>query len=192
VARAFDDLHLVWIGLGATAATVACAGAVLSMLHFASPERNDSLSAMMPRVQRADEIDGDRRFTAQDTRFLNAEFIEPGDSLPGAPSGSDLNPATLDGRISVPSIPENGIVFLTLERSRMQDDSVMSLSAVVTREGRVSGLELLGANHDIPRAMAVVEALSRGRLEPAELDGSPVAVNLVWLVAHTTVKGKRS
>ncbi|MEO8075500.1 MAG: hypothetical protein ABI818_04170, partial [Acidobacteriota bacterium] len=137
---------------------------------------------------------GDRRFASNDTRFsgTTADFTEPDEIAPGAPFGSDLNPATLDGRISVPSIPENGIVYMTLERWRMQDDAVMSLSAVVTREGRVSGLELLGNNHDIPRAMAVVEALSRGRLEPAELDGSPVAVNLVWLVAHTTVKGKSS
>ena len=36
----------------------------------------------------------------------------------------------------------------------------------------------------------IVEALSRGRLEPAQFGGSPVAVNLVWLVAHTTVKPK--
>jgi hypothetical protein len=195
VARAFDDMHLVWVGLGATAATVVCAGAVLSMLHFASPERNDSLAAMMPRVESADQIDGDpRRFAATDTRFASAadggDAIDADAEAESAPSGSDLNPATLDGRISVPSVPENGIVYATLERSTMQEDSVLPLSAVVTREGRVSGLELLGTNHDIPRAMAIVEALSRGRLEPAESDGSPVAVNLVWLVAHTTVRGK--
>ena len=191
--RAFDDMHLVWIGLASTAATVACAGVVLSMLHFASPERNDSLSAMMPRVQRADQLDGDlRRFAAIDTRFpVTTEFSDFDESaMESAPSGSDLNPATLDGRISVPSVPENGIVYLTLERSTMQEDSVLPLSAVVTRDGRVSGLELLGANHDIREVMAIVEALSRGRLEPALSGGSPVAVNLVWLVAHTTVKGK--
>lgn len=157
-ARAFDDLHLVWIGLASTAATFLCAGAVLSMLHFASPERNDSLAAMI--------------------------------TVRAAPSGSDLNPARLDGRIRVPSVPENGIVYATLENSLIQDDVMLPLSAVVTREGRVSGLELLSNDHDLREVMALVEALSRGRLEPAQFDGSPVAVNLVWLVAHTTVKGK--
>jgi hypothetical protein len=194
VARAFDDMHLVWIGLASTAATVACAGAVLSMLHFASPQRNDSLAAMMPRPQGSEQIDGDpRRFAATDTRFpsSDAEFSDPDESaMESAPSGSDLNPATLDGRISVPSVPQDGIVYATLERPTMQEDSVLPLSAVVTREGRVSGLEVLGTNHDIREVMALVEALSRGRLQPAESDGSPVAVNLVWLVAHTTVKGK--
>jgi hypothetical protein len=158
VRRAFDDLHLVWVALGATAATCLCAGTVLSMMHFASPERQDSLAAVF--------------------------------AVMAAPSGSDLNPARLDGRIQAPSVPENGIVYATLERSVMEGDLVVPLSAIVTREGRVSGLELLNKRQDGREVTDIVEALSRGRLEPAQFGGSPVAVNLVWLVAHTTVKGK--
>ena len=157
VGRAFDDMHLLWIGLAATAATIVCAGAVLSMLHFASPEREDSLAAVI--------------------------------AVMAAPSGSDLNPARLDGRIRVPSVPENGLVYATLENSAMEGDLVVPLSAIVTREGRVFGLELLNKGQDL-REVRLVNALSRGRLEPAQFRGSPVAVNLVWLVAHTTVKGK--
>jgi hypothetical protein len=110
----------------------------------------------------------------------------------GAPSGSDLNPARLDGRIRVPTVPEDGVVYATLERSVSLDDRMLPLSAVVTREGRVSGLELLSTDHNLQEVNDLVTALSRGRLEPAQSDGSPVAVNLVWLVAHTTVKGKLS
>jgi hypothetical protein len=156
--RAFDDMHLVWIGLAATAATVLCAGTVLSMLHFASPERNNSLAAMIA---------------------VNA-----------APSGSNLNPVRLGGVIQVPSVPENGVVYATLENSMVQDDLVLPLSAVVTREGRVSGLELLTKEHNLREVVALIDGLSRGRLEPAQFGGSPIAVNLVWLVAHTTVRGK--
>jgi hypothetical protein len=159
-ARAFDDMHLVWIGLASTTATFVCAATVLSMLHFASPERADSLAAMI--------------------------------TVMGAPSGSDLNPARLDGRIRVPSVPEHGVVYATLERSVDEEDRVLPLSAIVTREGRVSGLELLGKDGGLQEVNDLVDALSRGRLEPAQSDGSPVAVNLVWLVAHTTVKGKSS
>ena len=43
--RTFDDMHLVWIGLASTAATFLCGAIVLGMLHFASPEREDSLRA---------------------------------------------------------------------------------------------------------------------------------------------------
>jgi hypothetical protein len=156
--RAFDDLHLVWIGLASTVATIVCAGAVLSMLHFASPEREDSLAAVI--------------------------------AVMAAPSGSDLNPARLDGRIRVPSVPENGIVYATLESSAMEGDLVLPLSAIVTREGRVSGLELLNKGQDLRKITDLVDALSRGRLEPAQFGGSPVAVNLVWLAVHTTVKPK--
>ena len=158
--RAFDDMHLVWIGLASTTATFACAAIVLSMLHYASPERGDSLAAMI--------------------------------TVMGAPSGSDLNPARLDGRIRVPSVPEDGVVYATLERSVSLDDRMLPLSAVVTREGRVSGLELLSKDHNLQEVNDLVDALSRGRFEPAQSDGAPVAVNLVWLVAHTTVKGKLS
>ena len=158
VRRAFDDLHLIWIGLASTAATCLCAGAVLSMLHFASPDRQDSLAAVI--------------------------------AVMAAPSGSDLNPARLDGRIQAPSVPENGIVYATLERSLMDGDLVVPLSAIVTREGRLSGLELLNKRQDGREVTTIVEALSRGRLEPAQFGGSPVAVNLVWLIAHTTVRGK--
>ena len=155
--RAFDDLHLVWIGLASTVATIVCSGVVLSMLHFASPERQDSLAAVI--------------------------------AVMAAPSGSDLNPARLDGRIRVPSVPENGVVYAALESSAMEGDLVVPLSAIVTREGRVSGLEILNKDQDL-REAALVDKLSRGRLEPAQFGGSPVAVNLVWLVAHTTVKPK--
>jgi hypothetical protein len=157
-ARAFDDMHLVWIGLAATAATCVCAIVVLSMLRFASPERSDSLAGVI-------------------TVF-------------SAPLGSDLNPARLDGRIQAPSVPENGIVFATLERGGVERDRVLPLSAVVTREGRMSGLRLLTYDHDVRGVAHLVDALSRGRLEPAQFGGSPVAVNLIWLVAHTTVRGK--
>ena len=159
VRRAFDDMHLVWIAMASTAATFICAAAVASMLHYASPERNDSLAAMI--------------------------------TVMAAPLGSDLNPARLDGLIRVPSVPQDGVVSATLESSVLpQRDLVLTFSTVVTREGRFSGLELLNNEHESREVRPLLNALAGGRLEPARFGGSPVAVNLVWLVAHTTVKGK--
>jgi hypothetical protein len=156
--RMFDDMHLVWIALASTAATFVCAATMLSMLHFASPERKDSLAA----------------------------FI----AVMGAPSGSDLNPARLDNRIQVPAVPQNGVVYATLENSVCERDQEVALSAVVSTDGKVSGVEVLGRPHDQQELLRLLQALSDGRLEPAQIGGAPVAVNLVWLVAHTTVKGK--
>jgi hypothetical protein len=161
-ARAFDDLHLVWIALASSAATFICATTVLGMLHFASPERTDSLAAII--------------------------------TVMAAPTGSDLNPSRLESWIRVPSVPHNGVVSATLENGMVDErDLMLAMSAVVTREGLVSGLELLNNGHDYDHrdVTDLVNALSRGRLEPAQYGGSPVAVNLVWLVAQTTVKGAK-
>ena len=43
----FDDMHLVYAGLGATAATLVCVVIMLSMMRFASAERPDSLAAIV-------------------------------------------------------------------------------------------------------------------------------------------------
>src|SRR5215471_19411245 len=48
--RMFDDMHLVWIALASTAATLLVGAIVLGMLSFASPERDDSLRALLAMV----------------------------------------------------------------------------------------------------------------------------------------------
>jgi Putative zinc-finger len=155
--RLFEDLHLVWIGLASTAATFLCGAVVLSMLHFASPERNDSLASVISLVTGA--------------------------------TGSDVNPALLDAHIRVPSVPQDGPVGVTLARVLTQDELVLPLSVTVTREGRVSGVSPLTDDHSGHDIRDILDAVSRARLEPAQFGGSPVAVSLVWLLAHTTVKG---
>lgn len=156
--RMFDDMHLVWIGLAATAGTLVCGAIVLGMLHFASPEREDSLAAMIAIVS--------------------------------APSGSDLNPASLDGLIQAPTVPDDGIVSATLEQSGSEGEMALTLTAVITREGKISGLEVLDHGRGLARATQLMNGFSRGRLEPARYGSDPVAVNLVWLVEHMTVRGK--
>jgi hypothetical protein len=159
--RTFDDWHLVWIGLASTAASLLCGGIVLSMFYFASPG------------YRPDSLAG---------------FF----AVLAAPSGSDLNPAMLDNRYRVPTVPSNGVVFAALENRTIEsDDMVVPLSAIVRRDGWVSGLEPIDSDQTPQDLDRLIAALSRGRLEPAQFGGSPVAVNLVWLVAHTTVKGHK-
>ena len=43
----FDDMHLVYAGLGAAVATMVCVVIMLGMMRFASSERPDSLAAMV-------------------------------------------------------------------------------------------------------------------------------------------------
>src|SRR5688572_30465126 len=71
--RLFEDLHLVWIGLASTAATFLCGAVVLGMLHFASPERQDSLVNVIAVMAAPPGSD------------LNPMRLEPGMQLPSLP-----------------------------------------------------------------------------------------------------------
>jgi Putative zinc-finger len=162
-ARLFEDMHLIWIGLASTTATFLCGAIALGTLHLgASPERHDSIAGVL--------------------------------AVMAAPPGSDLNPARLDLRYQFPSIPQGGVVQRTLENNVLADsgadDMMLTLAAVVTREGGVADLRELTNDPHRRRVTSILDAISQARLQPAELGGSPVAVNLVWILAQTTVKGK--
>ena len=156
--RMFDDLHLVWIGLTAAVATIVCGAAALSLVHFASPEREDSLASMIQVIS--------------------------------APTGSDLNPVNFDKFLQVPTVPERGAIEFMLAQPMTRDEVVLALNAVVTQDGRVSGLSVLSPESHPREVNPILKVLSSARFEPGRMGASPVAVNLVWLLAHTTVKAK--
>lgn len=144
--RFWDDVHLVWIGMAAAAASLVCGTVMAGMLHYASPERNDSLAAMLQAMASRDP-------------YLQL------------PSPGDVVPASLMDSIA-------------------EDEAVLALSAMVSREGRVNGLELVTNREDRQQVEQLLDAVSRARFQPAQQAGSPVRVNMVWLLARTTVRGK--
>ena len=156
----FDDLHLLWIGLAATAASFLCGAVALSALYFASPDRDDSLRSMIRVIS--------------------------------APEGSNLNPVIEAEKkfLTVPSVPMQGPIEAMLARPVSYDELVLALSAVVTREGRVSRVSVLGHERHPSEINPLLDVLAEGRLEPGRVGSSAVAVNLVWLFAHTTVRPK--
>lgn len=172
--RFFDDLHLVWIGLAATTATFLCGAVALSALHFGSPERRgDSLAAAIAVMAAASE----------------------------SPPGSDLKPVRLDERlgprysplmdyIRVPSVPKEGPMEAMLLTPVSDEEVMLVLSAMVTREGRLSDLSVLNNASDRRDIDVMLAAISQAPLEPARIGSDPIAVNLVWLLTHTTVKAK--
>ena len=164
-----DDLHLVWIGLAATAATFVCGALALSALHYGPERRGDSLAAAI--------------------------------AVMTAPTGSNLNPVRPDERlgprysplvdyISMPSVPKEGAMEAMLLTPVSEEEVMLALSAVVTREGRVSGLSLLAKQRDRRDIDAILAGISQARLEPARAGSDPIAVNVVWLLTHTTVRAK--
>lgn len=159
----FEDMHLVYAGLGGAAAAVVCVAIMLGMMRFATIERPASLAGMVKAL--------------------------------GSP-GSIVNPAPpLEPRMQLPR-PLNQASFSTDPDAT--GDSLIMMVAIVTREGTVTELALLdpggrGLASRTGQSKAVEDllgAVSRARFEPATVDGLPVAVNMVWVVEHTTVRAK--
>lgn len=109
--------------------------------------------------------------------------------------GSNQNPVIVDARTLLPR-PLDQVLMTAGDK---EDEGVFTLSAVVTREGRIVNLELhsqtgetLGADTPEARALqGLIGSVSRARFEPAKVLGLPVAVNMVWMVAHTTVRAAK-
>lgn len=125
---------------------------------------------------------------------LQAASRERPDSLAGiisqmANPGSNDNPVRPDLWMLLPSARFDEPMLLS------DEDALLALSAVVTREGRVQNLELLNEqartlNVKPEVLLAIMNAASAARFQPAQAGGATVAVSLVWLVATTTVKGQ--
>jgi hypothetical protein len=149
----FEDMHLVYAGIGAVAAALVCAVISVGMM-----------------------------------RAVTIDLVVPG------VAGSNQNPVRLLGdELQLPRgiDEEGGFPSTALGHD---GDAVYAFTAVVTREGTVTSLELLPSREPAPglEPHLVDELLgiaSRARFEPASRAGSPVAVNLVWILAHTTVRG---
>ena len=172
VREAFDDMHFVYAGVGATVATAACLVIMLGMMRFATAERPDSLAAMMNLLASP----GSNEYpVSADPRTIALP-------LPDRFLVQMSMPVALDAAISAPAAGDG--------------DAVFAVAAVVTREGLIKNLDLLNADDGgkpIADEEQVVEdlmhAMSRTRFQPAQRQGLPVAVNIVWVVANTTVRG---
>jgi len=113
------------------------------------------------------------------------------------PAGSNQNPMVANAAMNMPSALNNPFpVELLLD----EGDLALALDAVVTKEGKVAKAEVIqsggGAKgltkEERQAALALLDLMSKVRFQPARYAGSPapVAVNMVWLYASLTVKGK--
>jgi hypothetical protein len=117
-----------------------------------------------------------------------------------AASGSNQNPVRMGNRMLLPRADADMIMpAAVFNHDRDNDDALLALSAVVTREGTISNIELLGTEDHVHDAalqrdsrelLQILDVASTARFEPARYEGVPVAVNMVWVLAHTTVRAK--
>ena len=161
------DGRLFWPALGASAAVLACLVGVFGVMHLTYDEQPDSLAAVMETLSHAPK--------------------------PPAHPGSDENPVRLVDGMSLPRAFTGGAALDSLS----EDEAVFAVATVLTKEGRVADYELLASDGKTPRrrhdsaqsdVAAVLDAVRQTRFAPAQTAGQSVAVNMVWLIARTTVK----
>ena len=156
------DMRFFWPAVGASFALAACLCVAAAVVAVTSDEKPDSLAGMIEVL---------------------------------ANPGSDENPMRLDGAMAAPPRALDGTGLDSLPG----DDAVVALAAVVTREGRVANYEVLFSERQSVRrhdaavqtddVSSVSNAVKQSRFAPAQaIDGAPVAVNMVWVLARTTVK----
>lgn len=100
-----------------------------------------------------------------------------------ASPGSNDNPLRLNYEMSAPSAVTDSPIDMS------GADGEYTLSAVVSREGRVQGVAVIN-NALGPGVNAMLNEAYRVQFAPATANGDAVAVSMVWLVANTTVQGR--
>ena len=148
----FQDMHLVWAGLGASLATSICVIGSASVLHAANQDRPNSMARVISVL---------------------------------ASPGSNDNPLRLNYEMMAP----RPVSHAGIEMS--EEEGEYTLSAVVSREGRVQGVEMINQPADRAGINAMLNEAYRMKFEPAIARGDAVAVSILWLVTNTTVKGRR-
>jgi hypothetical protein len=162
------DRRLLWPALGATAAVLLCVAAASSVLRASTIQEPDSLAAMISAI--------------------------------GSP-GSEMRPLRpADNGISFPRLSEDdGMSTSGTIEQIPEEDVIYAFRTVISRDGSLADWELLSGDDTPPadrravarvaaQEMALLNAVSRTRFVPAQTPlGHAVAVDMVWLIAKTTV-----
>ena len=105
--------------------------------------------------------------------------------------GSNANPVQLRQGIVAPRMsPEVALASLPVQTPLPGEPAGVTLAAVLTREGTIAGLEVLRSSGPDPSMWdEMVLSAASARFHPAEYGGTPVAVNMVWIMEQMTVQG---
>jgi hypothetical protein len=101
-----------------------------------------------------------------------------------------------EGSVELPRVDAEAVMPAAVMNQDGSDDGVSAFSALITRDGSLTDLELLDgysrgrhmppATHE--QLSALLNAAATARFEPARVSGLPVPLNVVWLVTHRTVR----
>ncbi len=156
----FEDMHVVWAAGSGVIAGVLCGLIAFGMVHVARAQP-ESLAALVEMLSRESVV---------------------------------LVPETIE----LPRVYADAVMPATVMNQQGGDEAVSALVALVMRDGSLSDIELLqpdgqaraAKGRQARLAFDLLEAVSTARFEPARVAGAPVPLNVVWLLTHTTVRGK--
>jgi hypothetical protein len=157
----FDDMHFVYAGLGAVAATVVCVVIMLSMMRFATRERPDSLAAIMALVSTPIECETGNDLT--DTSGCRARWE--------ARLQSANESAEQDSVFELDAVVTHGSGRLA--------------NLAMLRAGRRTSADQAVAIEEL------LDSVCRSRLEGTPSPHPPVSVSMLWLVERATVRAAK-
>jgi hypothetical protein len=159
----FEDMHLLWPALGACCAVLVCLAGASTVLYATSDEHPESLAALISAMSES----------------------------------SGQGPLLLDNTVVIPRALDGGPML-----DIPDDEALVTLATIVSSEGRISDYALLLSEREVVPARSergrrhqrelndLLDQVKQSRFEPAQaLTGRKVAVNMVWMIARTTVKG---
>jgi hypothetical protein len=163
----FEDMHLVYAGLGAAGATALCVVIMLGMMRFATAGRPDSLAAIVNVLATPLECESGNDLT--DTSGCRARWagrFQRANELAN-------ETAELDAVFELDNVvTQRHLTNLETLRSRGGPGGRRSAARQVELAMVVEGL---------------LETVSRSRLEIA----SSSAANMIWMVEHATVRASK-
>jgi hypothetical protein len=176
----FSDMHLLWPALGATTALAICVTGAFLVLQLSTQQLPESLAGMISSPAQP----GSERNPLRPDNWV--------------PSLDDALRRYVDENrpsagISIPRTLDDGGMFEGIGNG----DAVFALSTVVSRDGRIANYEVLseqgGRRQRTSRPdqldAGLADAVMQSRFAPAQTPGgSKVAVNMVWLIIHTTAE----
>jgi hypothetical protein len=159
----FQDMHLVWAAGCGIAAMLVCGLTVFALVHDVNAHP-DSLAAVFQTLSNG-----------------------PATRLPAEP-------------LVLPRAYPDAVMPATVMNQQGGEDAIFALAAIVTQDGSLSEIELLSPTvQSLSESNAsqsrltdeLLNAASTARFEPARSrDGAAMSLNVVWLLTHTTVRGK--
>jgi hypothetical protein len=175
VRRMFEDLHLVWAALSATAATCVCLAVTVGIFYFSKAERPDSLAGQLYVLSNP----------GTDANPMQADRIGPYVALPR----QELEPIAA---MPVLTTDQDVLVESTITKEgRVTDLQLMNWGGP-TGERAANDWKVVGQ---------VLDSVARARFAPTRsqvwrgsyfsgVAGEPIAVKVFWYFTHTTVIGE--